>query len=301
MYQTFLVPLDGSKLAERAVPVAAQLAAATKARIVLLQAIGLHIAEARTYLGDIAIGLRNRGLHVDTVVAPEPAAEAIVAYIGAHPVDMVIMSTHGRSGLGRVVFGSVAEAVLTHSHAPILLLRAAKDVPDFAPTTHPRILLPLDGSHFAEAALPYAAALTKALDGTLVLTEVCLEPVDMSIWNANTKQLLNDIERIHQRERRHAEGYLAHLQAQFEAEGLKVETCVCRGAPGDRVRQQCDQLGANLVVMATHGRGGLTRAILGSVALDVLHHGHLPMLLVRPTAVTQKAPEVTAVGPKVPA
>lgn len=287
MYQTFLVPLDGSKLAERAVAVAAQLAAATQARIVLLQAIGLHVAEARTYLADIAMPLRGRGLRVETVVAPEPAAEAIVSFIRTHPVDLVVMSTHGRSGVGRVVFGSVAEAVLTHSHAPILLLRAAKDVPDFAPTAHPRILVPLDGSHFAEAALLHAAALAQALDGTLVLSEVCLEPVDMSIWNANTKQLLNDIERIHQRERRHAEGYLAHLQARFEAEGLKVETCVCRGAPGERVRQQCDQLGATLVVMATHGRGGLSRALLGSVALDVLHHGHLPMLLVRPVAVTQ--------------
>ena len=286
MYQTFLVPLDGSKLAERAVPVAAQLAQATHARIVLMQAIGVHVAEARTYLGEIAIGLRGRGLHVETIVAPEPAAEAIVSFVRTRPVDMVIMSTHGRSGLGRAVFGSVAEAVLAHSHVPLLLLRAAKDVPDFGPMVHPRILVPLDGSHFAEAALPHAAALTKALDGTLVLSEVCLEPVDMSIWNANTKQLLNDIERIHQRERRHAEGYLAHLQVQFEAEGLKVETCVCRGAPGERVRQQCEQLGANLVVMATHGRSGLSRAILGSVALDVLHHGHLPMLLVHPSAVT---------------
>ncbi len=296
MYQTFLVPLDGSKLAERSVAVAAQLAEATHARIVLLQAIGVHVAEARTYLGEIAIGLRARGLHVDTVVAPEPAAEAIVSFLRTRPVDMVIMSTHGRSGLGRVVFGSVAEAVLTHSHVPILLLRAAKDVPDLGAATHPRILVPLDGSHFAEAALPHAAALVKALDGTLVLTEVCLEPVDMSIWNANTKQLLNDIERIHQRERRHAQGYLAHLQDQFEAEGLKVETCVCRGAPGDRVRQQCDQLGADLVVMATHGCSGVSRALLGSVALDVLHHGHLPILLVHPSALTQNVPEAEAVG-----
>ncbi|MCW5850592.1 MAG: universal stress protein [Anaerolineae bacterium] len=298
MYQTLLVPLDGSKLAERAVPVAAQLAQAVQARLVLLQAIGVHVAEARTYLGEIAIGLRARGLHVDTVVAPEPAAEAIVSFISTRPVDMVIMSTHGRSGLGRAVFGSVAEAVLTHSHVPILLLRSAKDVPDFAPAVHPRILVPLDGSHFAVAALPHAAALAKALDGTLVLTEVCLEPIDMSIWNANTRQLLNDIEHIHQRERRHAQGYLGHLQAQFEAEGLKVETCICRGAPGERVRQQCEQLGANLVVMATHGRSGVSRALMGSVALDVLHHGHLPMLLVHPTAHAQRAPEAEAVGLK---
>ena len=99
-------------------------------------------------------------------------------------------------------------------------------------------------------------------------------------------------------ERRHAQGYLGHLQAQFEAEGLKVETCVCRGAPGERVRQQCEQLGANLVVMATHGRSGVSRALMGSVALDVLHHGHLPMLLVHPSTVTPKPTEAEAVGLK---
>lgn len=297
MFKTILVPLDGSPLGEKALPVAATLAKAAQAHLVLMQAAGLHLDEARLYLEHLARHWQADGLPVEVTVAWEPAAEAIVSQIRSQPADLVVMSTHGRSGLSRMVFGSVAEAVVTHSPAPVLLVRATKDMPRLAGAPHPTILVPLDGSEFAETALPYASVLARHLDATLILLHIVPEPIDFSIFNANTQQLLDDIEKIYQRQRRYAQRHLDQVAAHLVKTEVRVQTCVGRGAASHEILAYCDKQGVDLVVMATHGRTGVGRVVMGSVALSVLEHGHLPALLVRPTATVQaSAPPVATLA-----
>jgi nucleotide-binding universal stress UspA family protein len=157
-YQRILVPLDGSELAARALPHAETLAKLSNARVVLLQVIpttamlasetsvpspGLGLPtvdpfvstsqfqavedtmteEAKTTLDEAAARLRTSSLQVETVVLKGAPADAILSYAKERQIDLIVMSTHGRTGLARLVFGSVAENVLHHASCPVLLVR----------------------------------------------------------------------------------------------------------------------------------------------------------------------------------
>jgi nucleotide-binding universal stress UspA family protein len=136
---TILVPLDGSLLAEAALPKAVELAEISEARLLLLRAAEAHmpyadlteaqvkvVREAEEYLARVADRLGASGLKkVETSVWYGPAAYSIVEAARLREVDLIVMTTHGRSGLGRLILGSVAESVLRGTTTPILLIRAA--------------------------------------------------------------------------------------------------------------------------------------------------------------------------------
>src|SRR5262249_50785221 len=174
MDKMILVPVDGSPLAERALPYVYVFARATGAGILLVQAAppsaaldGVEVGAARTrqaahdYLRDLA-SREPRPDRVDTKVVVGEAADALIAEIGATQPALVVMSTHGRSGLGRWIYGSVADAIMRHADAPVLLVPAACSAV-WPQDRTPRILVPLDGSALAESALglvdPWARAL----------------------------------------------------------------------------------------------------------------------------------------------
>ncbi len=148
MYRKILVPLDGSELAEKVLPHAEAIARCMGAEIILFRnpvyayeaAAGVAspyrraplpladereeaLKEATDYLNKVNFNLSMRGFHVSTVVKEGACAEAIILFAREAGVDLIAMSTHGRSGLGRVVFGSVAEAVLHGAGKPVLLIR----------------------------------------------------------------------------------------------------------------------------------------------------------------------------------
>ncbi len=137
MYDTLLVPLDGSTFSERALPLAVTLAQRMQARIILLHVIGAPVfpggdtveaerqtgEEAQDYLAHVASTIAAEGLHTETTLAYGQAAESILLEIKSAGADLVVMCSHGRSGLGRWIFGSVAEQVLAHSPVPVLLVR----------------------------------------------------------------------------------------------------------------------------------------------------------------------------------
>jgi nucleotide-binding universal stress UspA family protein len=157
------------------------------------------------------------------------------------------MATHGRTGPGRWVLGSVAEAVVASSMVPVLVQRGWQ--PLFGEpllNDMPKIIVPLDGSEFAETALEPAANLAEQLGATLILVRVEDSPAAV----------------------RDALDYLPPAQARVAEHHprLSIATDVCVGEPAEGIEQAVARLEAALVVMATHGRGGAMRAILGSVA-----------------------------------
>ena len=147
MYQRILVPLDGSQLAEQAIPYATELCKGST-EVVLFQVVHFPLplaapdaaiaaplpdsaellAESRAYLEKLADKLREEGVQVSTdVIERDMVAEAIVEYAKTHDIDLIVMTTHGRSGLSRLIFGSVAESIVRHAPCPVLIVRPLDD------------------------------------------------------------------------------------------------------------------------------------------------------------------------------
>ncbi|MFN8481992.1 MAG: universal stress protein [Anaerolineae bacterium] len=306
MFRTVLVPLDGSPLSERALPLAATLARAAHARLVLVRAAWVphvmdlesvetevkSVKDAEDYLAGIAAPLIQSGLAVEYGVPFAVPGEGIVMEAGLRQADLIIMSTHGRSGLSRLVYGSVAEAVLTHSPVPVLLIRATTDnVMTLGDIERPEILVPLDGSPFSETVLPYAKEMARLFNGKLLLLRVVVRPPQ---WIDPMVVAPYPTEEVVARGDEEAHAYLKAIATQLAAEGFEARARVLNDGAADAILDSCCGSDIRLVVMATHCRHGLGRVMFGSVAMAVLHHGRLPILLVHPTKHAQEAPSEAA-------
>jgi len=271
-----LVPLDGSELAERALSFATGLSIPTAAQLVLVRAVTAHtfpgvdarepqvraLAEADVYLHEVAQGLVQRGfLHVE-IATPygDTPAGWIVDEARLRHVDLIVMSTHGRTGPGHWLFGSVAEKVVSRSPVPVLLQRAwDPEQRELLLGDQPRLLVPLDGSAFSESVLDLAALLAEDLGAELLLVRVDV---------TSQERYLLDVSR--------------DLEQRYP--GIVVSTRVKFGEPDAGISEAAAECRAAMVVMATHGRTGLRRTALGSVAGRVLEHGNTPLVLARPMA-----------------
>lgn len=302
MFLHFLVPLDGSPRAERALQIAAALAKQTLAGqsggvplVTLFRALDLSawrelaafeeariqaMDQATSYLDALAEGLRSEGLTVETLVRLGTPAEALLEQILARRIDLVVMATHGRGGLARWALGSVAERIARTSPVPVFLL------PDAAPATlvaadpegaaySPRILVPLDGSAKAEAALLPATELARLLHAEVRLLSVLAPKFEESRGEETPSS--RDVD---QRHRAQVEQYLILQGKALQQAGVKTQWALGYGLPGAKIMATAHRQQVSLIVMTTQGRGGLVRWRLGSVAEAVLHDGYLLVLLV---------------------
>jgi nucleotide-binding universal stress UspA family protein len=290
-----LVPLDGSTLAARVLPYAELLAAVHGSVVELMSvvereprglttrskreagAIERQTCEARQRtLADLAAAVRARELRVTTtVVIGDPVDEILKAAERAE-TWAVAMATHGRGGIGRWLIGSVADKIMRLNSKPTLLVRPpAMSGPERRVALH-RVMVCLDGSPLAEEVLSLAVELASGTGATLSLIQVVTwlieswgaEDMDESLVAA--KQELTDA----------AERYLANVRATLPA-NLPVETIIAYGAPADTIADVAFHERIDLVVMTTHGWGGVRRLVLGSTADRVVRAG-VPTLLVRP-------------------
>ncbi|MFN8481607.1 MAG: universal stress protein [Anaerolineae bacterium] len=309
MIKTILAPLDGSELSERALPTAIRLAQAVGGRIVLVRAAwaaGLNddsleaqlnaVGEAEGYLDAAARRVARHGVAVDAVVPYARPADAILLETDLRRADLVVMTTHGRSGLGRWVYGSVAEALIARSRVPVWLMRPDGPVEPAQPRA--RLLVPLDGSPFAEAVLPEAVEIARALDWTVVLMQALSAGGAASAASATDEpgQDGHDADEG----AADAQRYLAGVAAGVKAEGLRAQTMVRLGAPAAAILDEERAAGMGLIAMATHGRTGLSRLLMGSVASSVLRRGGLPLLLARPSTVKAQERKVDVSHPARP-
>ncbi len=193
--------------------------------------------------------------------------------------DLIAMSTRGHSGLGRWVYGSNADKLLHSTSTPMLILRPGDDgetPPDGKPID--TLVTPLDGSALAERALPHVEALAGAMGAKVLLVQVVSPPplpVSANEVYAFDPQLTSNLEQV-------ATGYLRERRAELEQKGLQVETAVKNGHPAAHIIDLAAEDEGRLIVMSTHGRSGLGRWIMGSVADRVLRASYSPVLLIRP-------------------
>jgi nucleotide-binding universal stress UspA family protein len=295
MATTIVVPLDGSPLAERALPYVRALARASGVRIVLVRAVLAHtlpgtdptdaqaaaVQQAEDELAAVAERLWAEGLAAERHVYYGEASEAILETAHYQHGDLIAMSTHGRTGLGRWVYGSVADRVLQRTGVPLLLVPATTERP--WPTDRPpRFLVPLDGSEFAEAALQPAGELAATLGAELVLLRV-VEPIVPLVADGTVYANAFEVDE----ERATAGEYLERVAAPLRARGQRVTLQTEVGQPSVTIVETARERDVDLVVMATHGRGGLARVVPRSVATGTLQRAQTPLLLVRPRAAQQ--------------
>jgi len=283
MISTILVPLDGSALARHALPFATFLARATHARLVLLHAYRPRTLqpEADPELdliqehADLASGLRERGVHASTWLSYAEPGPAIVETAADLRADLIVMSTHGRGGVGQLMYGSVAEYVARHSTVPVILV-TSKSRSRWADQLPLHVVVPLDGTSHAEAALGPAVDLARALQADLLLltaTESSLDPA--TLWHAHDGTAW-------QRAIDEAQQYLDRAAMPLRADGHRVELRVEIGPPADAIADAANELGAAIVVMATHGRGALSRLLVESVTSETMRKLTVPVCLIRP-------------------
>jgi nucleotide-binding universal stress UspA family protein len=297
MYRSILVPVDGSVLAESALAVAATLAERWGAELRLVHAHRLTVAEELATYGITGDAARSTAEHYVTGLADRlraahrlvvladvvdgTAAEAIAEHATSVGSDLIVMTSHGRTGASRFWLGSVADAVMRAATVPVLIVRghaSATAGPSNAPFA--RVLVPLDGSAFAEQALPHAIAFAKlgAAEVHLLRIEEPAESLRTSVW-ALAQQEPDDLpDRL-----RRAGGELQTVIERFASDWAPARpSAEARGAPrvGDAIAEVATERGTDLIAMTTHGRGA-GRMLIGSVADKVLRGTQCSVLLLR--------------------
>ncbi|MCK6459306.1 MAG: universal stress protein [Planctomycetes bacterium] len=268
-----LVPLDGSTLAEAILPVVKDLA---PAEVVLLRvARPGEGPEPRAYLEGIA-GRVGEWANARTVIGDGRPPDAILAVASAGGVDLVALTTAGRSGFDRLVMGSVAEKVIRASALPVLALRAQDDTPAPRGGLFERVLMPCDGSVRAWRAAETLALLRAGRPADVTLFGV----VDAA--EAPPPELrAHVIEELLERERRALREELERASVRARDLGFSARAEVAIGPVAERIVARAESMGASLVAMATHGRDGLVRWALGSVTELVLRASTAPLLISR--------------------
>lgn len=281
-----VVPLDGSELAEEALPYGNSIATRLGVELHLVQVIagdapGGSDDTAREYLAQAAARL---GDSVRTSLRMGDVAEQVIEAANEAAEALIVMTTRGRSGLGRWLYGSIADRVVREADSPVLLVRSGmKRAEDGA--IH-KIVVPLDGSQHAEAALRPAIQLTRAFNAQLDLVRV----VDQTQWYAMmspepvaSASAANAINEMIQQLSAEAQQYIAGVSDRLKRDDdLTTGGVTLEGIPADQILAYERDQKADLVVMSTHGRSGVNRVVFGSVAERVLRQGQTPVLMVRP-------------------
>jgi nucleotide-binding universal stress UspA family protein len=321
MYHKILVPLDGSPLAERALPYAEVLARRSGATLVLMRAVEAHVLpgrdtpgarhhvvrEAEAYLNHLAARIDPaetlryvaEGGGVEVAVYYGTPQQGIVDEIQLRGADLVVMSTHGRSGLTRFLMGSVADHVLRHAPVPVLLVPASCDRPweaheimsrtDLGSMRPLRVLVPLDGSSYAAEALAAVRDLAHIAPVHITLLSA-VEVAPTLFYPADTFAVGEQVQNVE------GEAITRRMDLTVQAEDLEdvshyVSVSVAVDSAAHAIAERAAKERADLVVMATHGRGGLSRLVLGSVASSVLHELRCPILLIRPASCAHAVPQ----------
>lgn len=291
MIKTVLVPVDGSPAAETVLPYMELIASRTGAALHLVSALERGdedpaLSETLDYLDEMTDRLRSQSLSCSREVGSGEAADVILSEADAKDVDLIAMTTHGRTGLKRWVLGSVAQKVLHGTSRPLLLVRAQE--PQERPQARiDRIVVPLDGSEISARILPYVEELANALDASLVLYNgvpplelyASVRPLDPGVGMAAASQAADTTARLFDE----GQLFLGELVEEIEARGkVKARAVVTIGHPIEEIVRVAEEAKAGLIAMATHGHSGVERWVMGSVADGVVRRSRLPCLMVRP-------------------
>ena len=304
-FHNILVPLDGSELAEKALKPATQLAAslarhagadAPPIRLILLRVatpmalmaadpvlfdemIRMNVDEAQSYLQLTAQSVDAAPALVETKVVTGSPADALIYFVEENGIDLIVMSSHGRTGSRRWVYGSVAEKVMHHAPCATAIIRAHVSVEMFQ---NRKMLVPLDGSELAECALDPALAIASAVQSELLLLRVVAgrEPLPEAMGPAGDEMAAALVE-ADALERTEAEAYLQRVHSTHDNQHLFFDVQSTDGDIADAIVSYADSRNVDLIVISSHGRSGIGRWLHGSVAEKVLRGANCATLIIR--------------------
>jgi nucleotide-binding universal stress UspA family protein len=218
---------------------------------------------------------------VKCTVEKAQAAEAIIERGGADPAMLITMATHGRSGLNRFLLGSIAEKVLRGTANALLLVRGTEEAKSAGEAALKSIMVPLDGSELAESVLPTVAGLAQKLDLEIELFRAYHVPYNVYAGDGDFDAAT--YEALIAGAREEAGEYLAKKVTEVKKLGVAKVSCVTKEGPaGDQIIELERKTPGGLIAMCSHGRSGVKRWALGSVAEIVVRHSNGPVLITRP-------------------
>ena len=295
-FDHLIVPLDGSQLAEAALPAASHLAQAVKARVTLLHVIERnapeevhgqrHLADvsaAYAYLKGIAAKDFPPDIRVEEHVHSDKVTDvtdSLVKHIQELQADLIVMCTHGRGGLNIRLFGSIPQRVLALGTTPVLLIHPSKSImnPEFSCQ---KLLVPLDGNPEHEQSIPIAIELAKACQAEVHLIMVVYTRRTLPGEKAATATLLpGATEAALDIKEEDAQKYLNQRKSHLKSSGLMVTEEVQRGDPTQSIILSARQHKADLIVIGTHGKTGMDAFWSNSLTPKIASRTHLPLLLV---------------------
>jgi nucleotide-binding universal stress UspA family protein len=311
-----LVPLDGSTFAERALPFAETIAAHADGELHLVSVHAPQVlaellpksyarwpeldravrGSLQTYLERVSSDLAAGGRPVRAKVLDGVPDRALLEYSSQERCDLIVMTTHGRGGVDRFWLGSVADRVTRHATVPVMMVPAATSMPS-APVPGDRgppirtVIIPLDGSELSEQVLQPAAALGEAFGAEYVLFRAVAPAAYLAIA-AEVERPGVPMAELQEWERIEARRALDEVAAHMHAAGLSTTVIVEEEVDAPRaLLRLADATPGGMIAMATHGRGGLRRAVLGSVTDKVVRATARPVLIVRPGENAPQRPE----------
>lgn len=298
MFKHILVPLDGSRLAESALGMAASLAKKFDASLTLIHVIERdapseihserHLVsadEASAYLDEVAHLSSLAGVRVSTHVHTSQVidvAESVTEHSTELAPDLIVMSRHGRGGARRLLFGTIAQRIIARGKTPVLVVRPTTDVRGEGSSADWRtILAPIDGDPSHEKGLPVASDLALAFRCRLHLLMVVPTIGKLGGFQAALSLLLPGTTRVKlEMDSASARDYLSAREKELQGAGVHAGSESTRGDPARAIVRAARRLTADLVVMGTHGRAGTDAFWAGSVAAQVVARASVPLLLV---------------------
>jgi nucleotide-binding universal stress UspA family protein len=279
-----LIPLDGSPLAEKVLIPAVTLAQSIEATLLLVrvcepvmqmpdenlreQVLQIKTVEVNEYIQQITHSPLLKSVNKESLVVHGSVADSLVDAVVEHEVDLVMMSSHGRSGIGRWVYGSIAEKVIRRAHCDKIIMRAGADKPLFS---HKRILLTLDGSKLAEKAIEPAIMIANAIAAELILLRVTNLP-QIAVETVDPLVMKQDLDELEARQRVEAKAYLDRVKQSLQNDKVPVHIEVISGAVAETIQMVADNHLVDLIVISSHGRSGISRWVYGSIAEKVLRN-----------------------------
>ena len=295
MLDRILIPLDGSALAESVLVHVRRLVDRKDAELLLLQVVTLppatesdagepldHLwSRATEYLRNVAGRLASEGLRVRSHVVEGFPAREILNAAKTEDADLIAMSTHGRTGVARWVFGSVTEKVLRGSSVPVLAIPSFLGIGGEAQPQRPqelpfrKILAPIAAEEATLEVLPALTEIARLFGSEVRLLHVC-EGTECSVATHELRMAFEHLRNV----------------------GVPAEPVMKQGDPAAQILEACRDEGADLIAMTTHGRTGVSRLLMGSVAEKVLWSANVPLLVVRPGKKARRVPAMR--GPAEP-
>jgi nucleotide-binding universal stress UspA family protein len=290
MLERIIVPLDGSLTAEAVLPHVRRILHRQDSEIILVRAVvptpventvlisDVSMGAAKSYLAGIQERLEREGVRVSSETRAGTAVGVILDVVDDRKATMIAMATHGATGLKRILLGSVAEVVLRKSPVPVFVVRpfwTSEEGPPEATDSAPmrNLLVPVDGSDLAELAVPAALELARLFEARAILLRVLDEGREDAAAEV-----------------REAEEHLDAISRTFERKGIDTFMLVQKGDAVGEILSTARFHHADLVVMTTHSRSGLSRLVTGSVTEQVLRRATVPLLVVRAEKVRRDQP-----------